>query len=76
MSSRALRRLQQDSIVIKVPVNKQEDDEEEEEELIAEGPGFTSAKSKKPAFNPFAVVANPFNIHCGEVAFIVCLYVL
>lgn len=54
MSSRALRRLQQDAAVIRVPASNREDIEEEDE--AAEGPGFASSKSRKPTANPFAMV--------------------
>ena len=54
MSSRALRRLQQDAAVIRVPASSQEGGNEEDE--LAEGPGFNSSKSRKPAANPFAMV--------------------
>ena len=53
MSSRALRRLQQDAEVIKVPASSQEVGEEEDE---VERPGFTASKSRKPIANPFAMV--------------------
>ena len=55
MSSRALRRLQQEAAVIRVPTNGGEA-EDEEEEALEEGPGFASSTSRKPAANPFAMV--------------------
>ena len=58
MSSRALRRLQQDAAVIRVPANSQESGGggDEENEIVEEGPGFNSSKSRKPIANPFAMV--------------------
>ena len=57
MSSRALRRLQQDAAVIRVPASGgQAAGGGEEEDEPAEGPGFDSSKSRKSAVNPFAMV--------------------
>ena len=58
MSSRALRRLQQDAAVIRVPASSQESGGggDEENEIAEEGPGFNSSKSRKPIANPFAMV--------------------
>ena len=52
MSSRALRRLQQDAEVIRVPAGREEV-EDDEDRVLEENPGFVSTKS---AINPFAVV--------------------
>ena len=54
MSSRALRRLQQDAAVIRVPADSREVGDEEDE--LADDPGFASTKSRKPVANPFAMV--------------------
>ena len=56
MSSRALRRLQQDAAIIRVPASREEV-ENEEDGAVQEDPGFSSSKSGKPAVNPFAVVS-------------------
>lgn len=56
MSSRALRRLQEDGAVIRVPARSQEVGEEGDDDPIEEDPGFAASRSRKPAVNPFAMV--------------------
>lgn len=57
MSSRALRRLQQDVAVVKIKSGREEGEEEEEDEG-EEGPGFSSRTKKTPTINPFALVCS------------------